>query len=186
MTTIIAVQGKDGVRFGADAQVTSGNGRIARHPQMTKITERGQYVIAGSGECAPCDIAQHIWEPPVPKASDHADIYHFMIAKVVPSLKACFKEQEYKWYEEDEETKFAFLIALGGQVFELADDMSISLDSNGFYGVGSGSSYAIGALCAGATIEEALKIAARNDAYTSAPFVYYDQKARPKTTKAVK
>ena len=187
MTTIIAVQGKDGVRFGADAQVTAGNGRVARHTQMVKISERGAYVIAGSGECAPCDIAQHIWEPPVPKATDYNDLYHFMIAKVIPSLKACFKEQEYKWNEpDDDETKFAFLIAVGGQVFEVADDMSVMLDGNGFYGVGSGSSYAIGALCAGATIEEALKIAARNDAYTSAPFLYYEQKTRLKTTKAVK
>jgi len=101
-----------------------------------------------------------------------------MIAKVVPSLKACFKEQEYKWNEEDDETKFAFLISIGGEVFELADDMSISLDSKGFYGVGSGSNYAIGALHAGASVEQALEIASNNDAYTSAPFIYYTQKKK--------
>jgi ATP-dependent protease HslVU (ClpYQ) peptidase subunit len=100
-----------------------------------------------------------------------------MIAKVVPSLKACFKENEYKWNEADEdgETKFAFLIAVGGQVFEIADDMSVALDSRGFYGVGSGSDYAIGALCAGATLETALTISADNDVYTSAPFIYHTQ-----------
>jgi ATP-dependent protease HslVU (ClpYQ) peptidase subunit len=102
-----------------------------------------------------------------------------MISKVVPSLKACFKEQEYKWNESDDaETKFAFLIAVGGEVFELAEDMSISLDGKGFYGVGSGSSYAIGALSAGATIEKALQISADNDAYTSAPFIYKTQKKK--------
>jgi ATP-dependent protease HslVU (ClpYQ) peptidase subunit len=175
MTTIIAVQGKSKVVFGADSQVTGGNGRVQRHNQMTKITERGPYLIAGSGECAPCDIAQHLWKPPTPKAADWNDIYHFMIAKVVPSLKACFKEHEYKWDREDEETKFNFLIALGGQVFEMADDMSITLDSSGFYGVGSGSPYAIGALEAGATVEQALEIAAKNDAYTSQPFLYFEQ-----------
>jgi ATP-dependent protease HslVU (ClpYQ) peptidase subunit len=178
MTTIIAVQGKSKVVFGADSQVTSGNGRVQRHNQMTKIAERGQYLIAGSGECAPCDIAQHLWKPPALKGNDWNDIYHFMIAKVVPSLKACFKEHEYKWDREDEETKFNFLIAVGGQVFEIADDMSITLDSSGFYGVGSGSPYAIGALEAGATIENALKIAAKNDAYTSDPFLYFTQVKR--------
>jgi len=175
MTTIIAVQGKSKVVFGADSQVTAGNGRVQRHKQMVKITQRGQYIIAGSGECAPCDIAQHIWKPPTPQKNDLLDIYHFMIAKVVPSLKACFKEQEYKWDKEDEESKFNFLIALGGQVFEIADDMSITLDSTGFYGVGSGSPYAIGALEAGATVEQALEIAAKNDAYTSEPFLYFEQ-----------
>jgi hypothetical protein len=132
MTTIIAVQGKNKVVFGADSQVTGGSGRVQRHNQMTKITERGLYLIAGSGECAPCDIAQHIWKPPTPLKTEWGDIYHFMVAKVITSLKACFKEQEYKWDKEDGETKFNFLIALGGQVFEIADDMSVILDSTGF------------------------------------------------------
>jgi hypothetical protein len=56
-------------------------------------------------KCAPCDIAQHIWIPPKPTAKDFADVYHFMISKVVPSLKACFKEQEYKWNDSDEMAK---------------------------------------------------------------------------------
>lgn len=182
MTTILAIQHKNKVVFGADSQVTAGNGRIQRHEEMVKITQRGQFLIAGSGEVAPCDIAQHIWKPPNPKGNEWNDIYHFMVAKVIPSLKACFKEQEYKW-DKDEEEKFNFLIALSGQVFEIADDMSIALDSTGFYGIGSGSSYAIGALEAGATMEQALDIAARNDAYTSPPFLYYTQNSENKISK---
>jgi ATP-dependent protease HslVU (ClpYQ) peptidase subunit len=175
MTTIIAIQQQDKVLFGADSQVTAGNGRIQRHREMIKISERGPFIIAGSGECAPCDIAQHIWNPPRPTNAEWKDLYHFMIAKVIPSLKAVFKENEYKWDTDDDETKFCFLIAIGGQVFEIADDMSVSLTDTGFYGVGSGSSYAIGALEAGASLSEALEIAAKNDAYTSAPFIYYTQ-----------
>ncbi len=183
MTTIIAVQQQGKVLFGADSQVTSGSGRVQRHKEMIKISERGPFIIAGSGECAPCDIAQHIWQPPRPTGNEWTDLYHFMIAKVVPSLKACFKENEYKWDVDDDESKFCFLISIGGQVFELADDMSISLTDTGFYGVGSGSSYAIGALEAGASLSEALEIAARNDAYTSAPFIYYTQPQHKKTTR---
>jgi hypothetical protein len=98
-----------------------------------------------------------------------------MISKVVPSLKACFKENEYKWDVEDDETKFAFLIIIGGQIFELADDFSVTLDGKGYYGVGSGSDLAIGALSAGATLKEALKIASDNDAFTSPPFIFHTQ-----------
>jgi hypothetical protein len=101
-----------------------------------------------------------------------------MIAKVVPSLKACFKENEYKWDGDDDEAKFSFLIALGGEIFEIADDFSVCLDSKGFYGVGSGSSYGIGALSAGASLAKALKISSDNDAYTSAPFIYFNQAKR--------
>ena len=175
MTTIIAVEDNQGVTFVADSQVTSG-GKIYRENRMVKITERNHYIIAGSGECSPCDIAQHIWQPPTPTASDRKDLYHFMIAKVVPSLKKCFKDNDYKIESDDsDETRFAFLIAIGGQVFEIADDFSVALDSSGFYGIGSGSPYALGALHAGASSEEALSIAEKCDAYTSAPFVWMKQ-----------
>jgi ATP-dependent protease HslVU (ClpYQ) peptidase subunit len=175
VTTIVAVQSNDGVLFGADSQVTAANGRKYSATRMVKICERNGYIIAGSGECAPCDIAQHIWSPPIPTAKDKRDLYHFMIAKVIPSLKQCFKDNDYKVNPDDDETAFSFLIALDGELFEIADDFSISLDDSGFYGVGSGSSYAIGALHAGATVEQALTIAANNDAFTSAPFIYIDQ-----------
>jgi ATP-dependent protease HslVU (ClpYQ) peptidase subunit len=180
MTTIVAIQHKDKVVFGADTQVTAPNGRISNHPNMVKISERGDFIIAGSGEVGACDIAQHIWIPPKPTATDLKDIYHFMISKVAPSLKKTFKEQDYKWNEADEngEGKFSFLISVGGEVFEIADDMSVCMDSKGFYGVGSGSNYAIGALSAGATIEKALQIAMDNDAYTSAPFLFVTQKKK--------
>jgi ATP-dependent protease HslVU (ClpYQ) peptidase subunit len=52
------------------------------------------------------------------------------------------------------------------------------MDSKGFYGVGSGSNYAIGALSAGASIETALQIAMDNDAYTSSPFLFVTQKKK--------
>jgi ATP-dependent protease HslVU (ClpYQ) peptidase subunit len=175
MTTIIAVQSDDGVLFGADSQVTASNGRKYSATRMVKISERNGYIIAGSGECAPCDIAQHLWNPPTPTAKDKKDLYHFMIAKVVPSLKQCFKDNDYKPNSDDDDNAFSFLIALCGELFEIADDFSVSLDDSGFYGVGSGSGYAVGALNAGATVEQSLIIAARNDAYTSAPFIFIEQ-----------
>jgi ATP-dependent protease HslVU (ClpYQ) peptidase subunit len=175
MTIIIAVQSDDGVLFGADSQVTAPNGRKYSAQQMVKISERNGYIIAGSGECAPCDIAQHIWNPPTPTVKDRKDLYHYIIAKVVPSLKQCFKDNDYKVNQDDDENAFSFLIAICGELFEIADDFSVSRDDSGFYGVGSGSSYAIGALHAGATVEQALTIASHNDAFTSAPFIYIDQ-----------
>lgn len=178
MTTIIAIQKTDRVVIAADNQVTST--RKYRHPKMAKITERGPYLIAGSGEVAACDIAQHIFVPPKPTADDKKDLYHFMIAKFVPALKKCFKDQEYKWQPtvdyDEYETKFMFLVAICGEVFEIADDLAVTLDDSGIYGVGSGSDIAIGALHAGATLDKALKIAAKIDPFTSAPFIKMEQK----------
>ena len=183
MTTIVAVQYDDKVVIGADSRVTSPNGRKAAHSQMLKFSTRSPYIIAGSGECSPCDIAQHIWQPPIPKAIDLKDTYHFIVSKVVPSLKVCFKENEYKWDTEDDEVKFAFLIAVGGQVFEIADDMSVCLDGKGFYGIGSGSDYAIGALASGVDIKQALRVAAEYDAYTAPPFHFTTQHKKAEVKK---
>jgi ATP-dependent protease HslVU (ClpYQ) peptidase subunit len=175
MTTIVAIQSENGVLFGADSLVTAD--RKFNHPKMTKITKRGDFIIAGAGESAACDIAQHIWIPPKPTLSDKKDIYHFIVSKVVPSLKKCFKENEYKWEKDpDGEYNFAFLIAICGEVFDIADDFAVSLDSAGFYGVGSGSNIAIGALEAGASIERALEIAEKHDPFTASPFLFIEQK----------
>lgn len=184
MTTIVAVQYEDKVVIGADSLVTAN--RKFNHPKMIKISERNNYLIAGAGEVAACDIAQHIWEPPTPTVNDRKDLYHFMIATVIPSLKKAFKDNDYKWEKDgDEETKFAFLISLEGEVFDISDDFAVCIDEAGFYGVGSGSSLAIGALRTGASLEQALKIAAEVDPYTAAPFIFHEQlkkkKVAPKT-----
>jgi ATP-dependent protease HslVU (ClpYQ) peptidase subunit len=174
VTTIIAKQTPTKLLIGADSLVTSV--RKYSDPRMAKITERGQYLIAGAGESAACDIIQHIWKPPAPIAADRADLYHFVVSRVVPSMKACFKENDYKWDDDkDDETKFAFLIAVGGEAFDISDDFAVCLDADGIYGIGSGSSLAIGALKAGASIKKALEIAASKDPYTAAPFIYYEQ-----------
>ena len=175
MTTIVAVQFKDKVIIGTDSLVTSA--RKYNHPAMVKISERNGYLIAGAGEVAACDIAQHIWNPPTPTTADKKDLYHFMIATVIPSLKKAFKDNDYKWDKEDEdgETKFAFLIAVDGEVFEIADDFAVCLDGHGYYGIGSGSSIALGAMRAGATLRDALETAESIDPYTGSPFIFHTQ-----------
>jgi ATP-dependent protease HslVU (ClpYQ) peptidase subunit len=174
MTTIVGIQYADKCMVMCDSQVTDGGGRNFNHPSMVKVSKRGQYLIAGAGEVMPCDVAQHIWQPPKPKAEQLKNTYHFMIAEVMPSLRRCLNDNGYNFNEETDnssEYRFAFLIALNGQLFDISDDLSVTMRSDGYYGVGSGSKYAIGALYAGATPRQALEIAAKNDVYTSAPFL---------------
>mgnify|MGYP006279753633 CR=1 FL=1 len=173
MTTIVGKVTPTKAHIGADSLVTAD--RKYSHPDMVKVVERGPYLIAGAGESAACDIIQHIWKPPIPTKEDKPDLYHFVISKVIPSMKECFKQNEYRWDKDSDETKFAFLIAIGGEIFDISDDFAVCLDADGIYGVGSGSSLAIGALKAGASIKRALEIAAEKDPYTASPFYYYEQ-----------
>ena len=170
MTTIVARQYADRVEFIADSQTTLSNGRIMRHPKMSKISERNGFIISGAGDVAPCDIAQHIWLPPKPTLSDKKDLYHFMISKVMPSLKKCFKDNEYKLDRpaDDSDSGFDLLIAVCGEVFYVPDDCSVLMDESGIYVLGSGSLNTSGAIKHGATIEEAMGYAVDGDAYTLA------------------
>jgi len=180
MTTILAVQHEDKVVFGADSQTTATSGKRYTHPSMTKLTEKNQFIVACAGDVAACDIVHHLWTPPNPKAADRQDLYVFVVSRVVPSLKECFKLNEYKWQaEKDDDGGFTILLAVGGMVFEIDDDMSVALEEGGLYVIGSGSDLGIGALASGASLKKALSIAAKFDVYTSEPFIYKTQLKRP-------
>lgn len=175
LTTIIAIENAHGVVICADAQTTSGNGRILSHPNQPKIIERGKFLLAGSGDSAPCDIFQHNFKPPLPRGGEWNDLLHFMIVKFVPALKQCFREHDWKKNPDDSDSGFDFLVVIGGEIFSLDCYFSITKTATGIYGVGSGSTYAVGALLAGASMMEALEIAEQNDAYTSGPFLTLSQ-----------
>ena len=175
MTTIIGVQYDDRAVILADNRVTDDNGRVYRHPEMVKIVERGDYLIAGSGEVSPCDIAQHIWIPPKPTAKDKQDVYHFMIAKAMPSLRECLTANGYNFDEPHDKAKdglrFQFIIACCGELFDVDQDLAVMRSDTGFYAVGSGAPYALGALTVGAKPMKAMEIAAKLTAFTAPPYL---------------
>lgn len=178
MTTIIGLQYEDSCFLVADSRTTDHNGKVYSHPQMTKISEVGPYLIAGAGETQPCDILQHCWEPLLPTAKDRKDIYHFMVSKVAPSIRKCLVDNGYNFDEptsNDSEPRFTFLIALHGELFELDAEVSIQRIEDGIYGIGGGAPFAIGALYAGADAATAMEIASKVHAFTAGPFVAKEQ-----------
>lgn len=178
MTTIVAVKYPDKVVIGADSKVTDGSGRWWSHPEAKKMRQVGDYIIAGSGEVAALDIGLHIWQPPKPNPADRKDLYHFIVSKVVPSLRKCMKENDYDYKPKDgdgDDMKFNFLLVLDGQVFEFGDDFGVVMRQSGIYGIGSGSDIAVGALVTGCSVLRALEIAEAADIYTAAPFQILEQ-----------
>lgn len=169
MTTICALVKAGIVTMGADSQVTDG-GRPSNHTKMEKITKSNGYLLAGAGDVQACDILQHIFVPPVPTITERKDLYHFMITKFVPAMREVLDDNGYKPDPSDKEAGFSMLIAFDGEIFDIGNDFSVLLNQEGIYGIGAGSQFAIGALCSGKTVEEALEIAAKNDVYTSGPF----------------
>ena len=169
MTTIIGIQGLGSCLLAADSQTTSESGRPYVHPDVQKITERGEYLIACSGDADACDIIQHVWQPPKPPKKDQ---YRFMVIEVSKSIRECLEENDYSIDKDDKDAGFFILIALGAVIYEIDQSFNISLRQDGIYGIGSGSAYAMGALYAGVEWEEALRIAEINDVNTGAPFIH--------------
>jgi ATP-dependent protease HslVU (ClpYQ) peptidase subunit len=171
VTTIIGIEYEDRAVIVADSRVTDDAGRIYAHKVMKKIAKRGALIIAGAGEVAPCDIAQNIWNPPQFTAKDKKDVYRFMITKVMPSLRKCLIDNGYN-FEEDKKDgmRFQFLIACGGEIFDIDEDLSVMKSDDNFYAIGSGGPYALGALYAGSQPEFAMQIASKVSAYSAPPF----------------
>ena len=175
MTTIIGLEHKDRCFIVADSQTTDEGGRIYTHPEVEKITANGSFLIAGSGETLPCDIAQHIWESPIPTKQDKEDLYRFMIRKAMPSLRKCMTENGYNFDEDNKEMRFQFIIAVGGEIFDVDQELSISKSADGVYAAGSGAAYALGAIHAGADAYEAMEIASKLTAFTAGPYISKEQ-----------
>jgi ATP-dependent protease HslVU (ClpYQ) peptidase subunit len=179
MTTIIGVQHDDKSEIFVDSRVTDDNGRIYSHPDMKKYAVKGDFIIAGSGETLPCDIAQKVWTPPKPTAKERKDVYSFMITKAMPSLRECLSSNGYNFDEEHDKKKdgerFHLIISCCGELFDIDQELSVCRDENGFYVAGSGGDYAMGALVVGATPLEALEAVTKISAYTAPPFYSIEQ-----------
>ncbi len=175
MTTIVAIEYEDHCIVAADSITVGGNGRRYIHSDMAKISERGAFLIAGAGDAQPCDALQHTWTPPRVTVKDKEDLFKFMVAKVVPSMRECIRASGYDPDKDDKEAGFDFIIAVGGELFEVDTQFSVTKSKDNIYGVGSGSPFAMGAIAYGATVEEAVQIAADMSVNTEGPILVKKQ-----------
>jgi hypothetical protein len=157
VTTILGLQHRNGFTLAADSQTTS-NDRAYLHPNLEKITKVGPLTIAGAGNARVCDVVQNTWTPPPFTKNDTP--YKYMISKLIPSMRNAVEGSGYAPKEGD---TFQFLIGVGGQLFEIAEDYTVLSTADRIYGIGSGAAYGIGAIAAGADIESAVKIAIKFD-----------------------
>lgn len=172
MTTIIAVQSADGVSIGADTQATDASGRMWA---TIKIVANGKFLISGAGDCFPLDVLGYIWKPPTLTQDDRKDLFKFMASKVAPSIQSVLKTADYTPDKSDGNAGFDAMFVICGELFVIGEDFAVVRPRFNVAGAGSGSAYAIGAIRAGATIEEALQYAADSDSDTSAPFIFHKQ-----------
>lgn len=180
MTTILGVQNANGCVIASDSRVAEG-GKVYTHPEMVKAVERGNYIVAGAGDYRALQVVLHGWNPPMVTAKAKQNLYEFVINKVAPSLKATLLEAGIdlgKSTDNDDKFELQLIIGINGTLFELDSDFVVAMNDTGLYAIGSGGDYALGALHAGATILDAMRIAAINNNGTSAPFHILEQETK--------
>ena len=82
-------------------------------------------------------------------------------------------DDSFEWFGG--KVNCSHLIAYKGTLYEIDETFTVYMRDDGFYGAGSGSRWALGALQAGADWQKALEIAEKNDIYTGRPFTSLSQ-----------
>ncbi len=98
----------------------------------------------------------------------------------MPSLRKCLSENGYNFDEAKTETRFQFIIAVCGEVFDIDHELSVSKMKVAYTQQVLVQHMLLGALHAGADAYEAIEIAAKLTAFTAGP---YYSKSQPKHIK---
>jgi ATP-dependent protease HslVU (ClpYQ) peptidase subunit len=199
MTTIVGIQGSNYSIVCTDSRVSSfdesGNAfQITTLGTGTsKVAESGRYLLGAAGDVRAINILHHVFIPPTPNFTGSGPkLDHFITQKFIPSLRDCFESSGYATPDNDAKEHMAehssqIVVVINGTIYIIDGDYSWTSDKTGIYAIGTGSSYALGALYAltngremsltkaRTAINKALSIASKFDPYTGAPFQTFVQ-----------
>jgi ATP-dependent protease HslVU (ClpYQ) peptidase subunit len=195
MTTIIGIQGEDYALVCSDSRISTidSGGYTSQITTLkehnNKVATNGRYLLGAAGDMRAINILHHVFVPPPPTPGlKTKKLDQFITSKFIPSLRVCFENQGYSIPESNEDkTHIAeqgsdILVVLNGTIYIVEGDYSWTSDSSGLYAMGTGSSYALGALQvlmgkksptlpqARAIALKAIAVAAKYDPYTGSPF----------------
>jgi ATP-dependent protease HslVU (ClpYQ) peptidase subunit len=195
MTTIVGLQGDNFAVVYVDSRISSSDsgGYISQISTLKegcgKVAVNGKYLLGAAGDVRAINILHHVFQPPTPPPNMRGKrLDQFFTAKFIPALRECFEQQGYAIpdIKEDKEhmaeQASTILVVIHGIIYVVDGDYSWTSDSSGMYALGSGSSYALGALQALVTNRKltipqakklalkALSTAAKFDPYTGSPF----------------
>jgi len=199
MTTIVGVQGDGFVVVCVDSRISAmDSGGFATHigtlrEGSSKVATNGKYLLGAAGDVRAINILHHVFQPPTPPPNlKGKKLDQFFTAKFIPALRECFDAQGYSMPDRDDKDHIAehgstILVAINGVIYIVDGDYSWASEANSVYSIGSGSSYAQGAMQvlthnkkqtiqqAKTSAIKALNIAARFDPYTGPPYHSYIQ-----------
>lgn len=207
MTTIVAVQGDGYAVLCTDSRIATIDDSGGSNPVttlgygMSKIAQNGPYLLGAAGDVRAINILHHVFTPPTPPSNlKGKKLDAFITAKFIPALRECFEKQGYGSSEPGKapaEQNSLIILSIHSTIYVIDGDYSWASDAQGFYAIGSGSNYALGALhvlapkrkpvvsTAKTIAIKALSAAAKYDSGTGAPyhtFVQEQPAKKPRNT----
>ena len=202
MTTIAAIQGKSYAVICSDSRISSFDESGMAYQVTTlgtgssKIAQNGRYLLGAAGDVRAINILHHSFQPPTPTfTSGGARLDHFITQKFIPALRDCFESTGYAIPDNHDdknhiaEHSSTIIVSINRTIYIIDGDYSWTSDKTGMYAIGTGSSYALGAMYAltsgkevpftkaKGVVTKALGIASKFDPYTGAPFQVFVQGA---------
>jgi len=208
MTTIVGIQGDEFAVICADSRVTTSDDSShigTLREGSGKLAQNGNYIIGAAGDVRAINILHHVFQPPTPPQNLRSrKLDQFFTSKFVPSLRECFDSQGYSVPEREDKEHIAeqgssIIVAINSQIYVVESDYSWSSEASGLYSLGSGSSFALGAMSvlvrnkklnsqqAKSLALRALAVSSKYDPGTGAPYQAFvqGQKIGTKRRKAV-
>jgi len=159
LTTVVAVEGEKGVTFAADSRISW----YAKHDGwLDKVVKNGKFTFGTAGALRAIQILQYAKLPEPPKTDDAKILDRFVTKELVSSIKDAFRD-----VDSDADGVSDIIGSVRGRVYVFSSDGAWVRNPDGIYAVGSGAPYALGALKAGASPKEAVKIASIFDSGTN-------------------
>jgi ATP-dependent protease HslVU (ClpYQ) peptidase subunit len=204
MTTIVGIQGDNYAVICTDSRISSFDESGMAYQVTTlgagssKIAANGKYILGAAGDVRAINILHHAFTPPPPPLHAYGKkLDQFITRQFIPALRTCFDEQGYSVPEREGSEHMAehgstIILVVHGTLYIIDGDYSWTSDTAGIYAIGTGSSYALGALQtlaggkklsaqqAKTIANKALAVASKFDPYTGSPFQAFTQEREVK------
>ena len=144
MTCIVAIEDEEDVYIGADK--ISSDGHIQTVDSQSKLFQKDEFIIGCAGSWRAKQILEKQWNPPE-RLSKHETDRDYLIAEIVPSIMEIYEDQYYGKEEDGQkEKRSAIMVGYNGCAYMVQRDYAVLRNTDGFAALGSGDSFALGAL----------------------------------------
>lgn len=159
MTTIIAKETNGEVYLGFDSLVSGGE---SFEMEQDKVFANNGVVYGVAGRLLLSTEIKHAHMPTPPALVEETDSW--VSNTLSPKIRHILNTVNPR--RGQDEFSMQILVVANNRVYEIGCDTAWYRKVDGVYAIGSGSPYASGALSHGASIKDALAIAAKQDSYT--------------------